>query len=288
MSGPGTAPVHGASAEAGTYQRLRAHLAYLKLLDAAQALPAVLDQARDEGLGLTAALERLLGIEAAAVEARRQAGRLRFACLPEPWTLDQFDFAAQPGVDEALVRDLATLRFLDDATNVLLIGPPGVGKTMLAICLARAAVDAGHRVYFTSAADLAARCHRAALEGRWNTCMRFFAGPRLLRDDDRHDDVEEQAEAAGEEQQGPDDPDQGRIEVEVVGHTAGDAGDDPVVARPVQARAHQQPPVGSRLNAAALPSTARSTVPALPVAGRVQVLPSRVRPRDARFVANVS
>lgn len=51
---------------------------------------------------------------------------------------------------------------------------------MLAICLARAAVDAGHRVYFTSAADLAARCHRAAREGRWNTCMRFFAGPRLL------------------------------------------------------------------------------------------------------------
>jgi DNA replication protein DnaC len=180
MSGPGTAPGRGASAEAGTYQRLRAHLAYLNLLDAAAALPTVLDQARAEGLGLTAALERLLGIEAAAVEVRRQAGRLRFACLPEPWTLDQFDFAAQPGVDEALVRDLATLRFLDDATNVLLIGPPGVGKTMLAICLARAAVDAGHRVYFTSAADLAARCHRAALEGRWNTCMRFFAGPRLL------------------------------------------------------------------------------------------------------------
>jgi len=174
------AEITGPNAEAGIYQRLRAHLAYLKLLDAAQALPTVLDQARAEGLGLTAALERLLGIEAAAVEGRRQAGRLRFACLPEPWTLDQFDFAAQPGVDEALVRDLATLRFLDDATNVLLIGPPGVGKTMLAICLARAAVDAGHRVYFISAADLAARCHRAALEGRWNTCMRFFAGPRLL------------------------------------------------------------------------------------------------------------
>jgi DNA replication protein DnaC len=51
---------------------------------------------------------------------------------------------------------------------------------MLAICLARAAVDAGHRVYFTTAADLAARCHKAAREGRWNTCMRFFAGPRLL------------------------------------------------------------------------------------------------------------
>ncbi|MQA17554.1 MAG: AAA family ATPase, partial [Pseudonocardiaceae bacterium] len=42
------------------------------------------------------------------------------------------------------------------------------------------AVEAGHRVYFTTATELAAKCHKAALEGRWNTCMRFFAGPRLL------------------------------------------------------------------------------------------------------------
>jgi hypothetical protein len=58
--------------------------------------------------------------------------------------------------------------------------PPGTGKTMIAIGLARAAIDAGHRVYFTTAADLAKRCKRAALEGRWATAMRFFCGPRLL------------------------------------------------------------------------------------------------------------
>jgi len=166
--------------EARRYQRLRAHLDYLKLADAADALPAVLDHARAQDLSLIGALERLLGIEVAAVEERRLAARLRFACLPQPWRIADYDFSAQPGVDEPLIRDLATLRFLEDASNVLFVGQPGVGKTMLAIALGRAAIEAGHRVYFSTAAELAARCHKAAIEGRWATVMRFFAGPRLL------------------------------------------------------------------------------------------------------------
>jgi len=143
--------------ESSTYQEIRSHLAYLRLGAAAEALPGELDHARTEGLGHSEFLHRLLEVEVKATEIRRRAGLERFACLPSPWTLEDFDFSAQPSVDKKLMTELGTLRFLEDATNVLLIGPPGVGKTMLAVGLARASINAGYRTYYTTAADLAAR-----------------------------------------------------------------------------------------------------------------------------------
>ncbi len=162
------------------YQRLRAHLAFLRMSAAAEALPVLLDEALEAKWTNQAFLERLLAIEVDAVDERRRTSLSRFASLPSPFRLGDFDFSAQPSVDEKLVNELGTLRFVEDATNVLLIGPPGVGKTMLAVGLGHAAVAAGMRTYYTTAADLAARCHKAALEGRWATTMRFYAGPRLL------------------------------------------------------------------------------------------------------------
>src|SRR5213083_3017390 len=85
-------------AQASLYQQLRGHLA-------AEALPSVLDAAAAEGLTLTAALERLLAIEVCATEARRLAGRLRFASLPTPATLEDFDYDAAPAVDPALITE---------------------------------------------------------------------------------------------------------------------------------------------------------------------------------------
>jgi DNA replication protein DnaC len=174
------APAPMTTSEAQTYQRLRAHLATLKLTAAAESLTGILDTARTEDLGVIAVIEKLLDVEVTAVAERRHAGLLRLASLPAPYSLDDFDYSAQPGVDEKLIRELASLRFLDDAGNILFVGQPGTGKTMLAIGIARAALQAGHRAYFTTAADLAKRCKRAALEGRWATAMRFYAGPRLL------------------------------------------------------------------------------------------------------------
>lgn len=162
------------------YQQLRGHLAYLKLTAAADALAPALEAAERDKPGYTRFLHDLLAAEVAATEQRRLDGRMRFAKLPAHKTLEQFDFDAQPSLDRRLVEDLATLRFVEERANVLLIGPPGVGKTHLAIALGHRAVHAGYRVYYTTAADLVARTTRAAMEGRWANTMRFWAGPQLL------------------------------------------------------------------------------------------------------------
>ena len=162
------------------YQQLRSHLAYLNLPAAAEALPNHLDQARHDNIGHTQFLEGLLRVQVETTEQRRWETRLKLANFPTRWQLEDFDFTAQPSVDEQLVRELATGAYLADATNVLFVGPPGVGKTMLAVILGRAAVDTGHRVYYTTAADLAARCRKAALQGRWAATMRFFSAPSVL------------------------------------------------------------------------------------------------------------
>ena len=81
-------------------------VAVLKLHDVAQALPAILDAAVTEKLSLSAALERLLDIEVEATEARRLAGRLRFACLPTPSTEDGFDYDAATGIDRSPITEL--------------------------------------------------------------------------------------------------------------------------------------------------------------------------------------
>ena len=175
-----TAAIPASNDAAAAYQRLRSHLAYLKLPAAAEALPGILDAARDGQLTTLDALEQLLGTEAAAAEQRKLASRLRCAALPAPWTLADYDFSAQPGADEKLIGELATLRFLGEAANIVFIGPPGVGKTMLSVALARAAAQAGHKVHFTTCEDMTRRLRRAAAEHRFAYGMRTFTAPKLL------------------------------------------------------------------------------------------------------------
>jgi DNA replication protein DnaC len=100
--------------------------------------------------------------------------------LPHHKTVDEFDFAFQPDLDARKVRDLATLAFIDARSNIALLGPPGVGKTMLAVALAVAACQAGYSIYFTSLDDLVRRLRAAEATGRFARQLQAYLRPAVL------------------------------------------------------------------------------------------------------------
>jgi DNA replication protein DnaC len=115
-------------------------------------------------------------------ERRRRsvALNLQFARFPYLKRLDAFDFAAQPTVDPRLIDELATGRFLAEGRNIVFLGPPGVGKTHLAIALGLATCEMGHRVTFTTAIDMARRLTKAMAENRLSRELNALKQPKLL------------------------------------------------------------------------------------------------------------
>jgi len=160
--------------------RVEEHLLRLRLHSVAARLDAVLsDAARKEPTYLDF-LDGLLRDEIDAKQKRRVTMGIKIAHFPVVKTLEEFDFKFQPSVDGKLVRELATGRFTAQAENVLLFGPPGVGKTHLAIALGRAAIESGHSVLFVTATALIAALAKAHAEGHLAEQLTFFAKPKLL------------------------------------------------------------------------------------------------------------
>src|SRR5215216_4454004 len=121
--------------DALTYARVQEHLGKLKLDRMAAVLDRLAEDAAKDDVPYLTFLDRLLDEEVTTRLARSVEMRTKMARFPFLKTLADFDFGFQPTVDERLVRDLATVRFVANAENVVLLGPPGVGKTHLAIAL---------------------------------------------------------------------------------------------------------------------------------------------------------
>ena len=134
--------------------RLRAMLADLKMPGALEAVDGVLAQVDSGAVTASEAIELVLNAQIALRNNRRLQAAMRSSRLPAVKTLAQFDFTFQPSIKREQIESLHELGFLDRAENVILLGPPGVGKTHLAISLAIAAAEAGRRVYYGTLAGL--------------------------------------------------------------------------------------------------------------------------------------
>lgn len=143
-------------------------------------LPRLLEQAQQTQPTYAAFLQQALQVEAAGRVQRAQERRLRAAHLPVSKTLEAFDFPFQPTVPERLIRELAELTFVQTATNLIFLGPPGVGKTHLASALARKAVAAGHSALFTTLAQLAEGLQAESTGLSWRQRLRHSLQPQVL------------------------------------------------------------------------------------------------------------
>jgi DNA replication protein DnaC len=161
-------------------ERLRAQLADLKMPGALEALDDILRQVDGGTLAGPAALEALLGAQISLRNNRRLVAAMRSSRLPAIKTLADFDFSFQPSLKREQIDSLHMLGFLERRENVVLLGPPGVGKTHLAISLAIAAAQSGRRVYYGTLADLITSLEEAQQAGRLTQRLKTLIFPSLL------------------------------------------------------------------------------------------------------------
>lgn len=163
-----------------TGERIKAHATRLKLAHLAEGAEELCKRAEDGEMGYREFLDFVLEEEVGVRESRRFRNALKLSGLPHHKGLDAFDFAFQPDLDPRKVKDLATLGFVEAHGNVCFLGPPGVGKTMLACGLAIAACQAGYSVYFTTLDDLVRNLKEAEATGRFRKKLQTYLKPALL------------------------------------------------------------------------------------------------------------
>jgi len=152
----------------------------LKLTAIRDQLDSLIDEAGRRELTIREALSLFCEREIARKDERRIEMSIGLARFPFVREFDGFDFAAQPSIDKKQIRELASGRFIGNAEVVMLLGPPGVGKTHLAVAIGRQAIVAGYSVLFVPAPTLVAQLAKAHADGRLEERLVHFGKPKLL------------------------------------------------------------------------------------------------------------
>jgi DNA replication protein DnaC len=160
--------------------RIRENCHRLRLYRIEAEITTVLEQAAKRELAYADLVDEMLGLEVRSKSEKNLAMRTAMARLPFHKTLETFDFKFQPSIDPKLIREIATGRYIESGDNVLLLGPPGVGKTHLAVALALKACEQGVRTLFTTATGLIATLGKAFAEGRLDEKLKLLAQPGVL------------------------------------------------------------------------------------------------------------
>ncbi|MGH3501746.1 MAG: IS21-like element helper ATPase IstB [Nocardioidaceae bacterium] len=160
--------------------RIRSAATKLGLPNTAETITGAVSRAEAGQLGYLDFLDQVLAEEVTVKDSRRFRHALQQSALPHYKSLEDFDYTFQPGLEPRRVKDLAALEFLNNASNVVLLGPPGVGKTHLAVALAVASAQAGHTIRYTTLDDLVRKLKNADANGRFNHQLAALARPALL------------------------------------------------------------------------------------------------------------
>lgn len=161
-------------------ERVRSHLTELKLNTAAEILESRLQTATQQEATYVAFLADLLEEEISHRRQRYVQTQVQRARLPYQKTLDDFDYSFQPSVDKRAMEEFSTLGFIEEAFNIVFLGPPGVGKSHLAVALAMKALSEGYSAYFVTVTDLLEDLRRAHAENKLDIRMRKYLRPKLL------------------------------------------------------------------------------------------------------------
>lgn len=163
-----------------TYERLRENLERLRMKNTLEILDNYLEQALRDNVNVVEILDHIFSEEAKSKARRAVEKQIQMSGFPMKKGIDDFDFSFQPSIDKRQIDELCTMRFLENAENIVFLGPPGVGKTHLATALGMETARHRFSTYYINCHNLIEQLKKAHFENRLPDKLRVLGKYKLL------------------------------------------------------------------------------------------------------------